>query len=167
MAREEYILDAQGKDLVTILPGSWRNFRGEGTQFNAAGKRNFNVRINDISLVEMLKSRGFNVREMKKMNDDDETSYFMQVKVQFNQYGPRIIQYVQGNPNGVELDEETVGMLDNVDILDCVIKIRPYDWEMATGNKGTTAYLTELAIQIPDNRFGERFQNPGAGNLPF
>ena len=162
MAREEFILDAQGKGLVTILPGSWRNFRGEGTQFNPAGKRNFNVRIDDITLVNTLKSRGFNVREMKKQNDDDETAYFMQIKVQFNDYGPKIIQYVEGNPNGVELDEDTVDALDHVDILDCIIKIRPYDWEMATGNRGTSAYLTELAIQIPDNRFGERFQRPEA-----
>lgn len=162
MAREEFILDAQGKGLVTILPGSWRNFSGVGTQFNPAGKRNFNVRIDDISLINSLKSRGFNVREMKKQNDDDETAYFMQIKVQFNDYGPKIIQYVEGNPNGVELDEDTVDALDHVDILDCVIKIRPYDWEMATGNRGTSAYLTELAIQIPDNRFGERFQRPEA-----
>lgn len=166
MAREEFILDAQGKGLVTILPGSWRNFRGEGTQFNPAGKRNFNVRIDDITLVNTLKSRGFNVREMKKQNEDDETSYYMQIKLQFNQYGPRVIQYVQGNPNGVELDEDTIETLDNADILDCVIKIRPYDWTMATGSQGTTAYLTELAVQIPDNRFGERFQVPG-DNMPF
>lgn len=166
MAREEFILDAQGKGLVTILPGSWRNFRGEGTQFNPAGKRNFNVRIDDISLVNTLKNRGFNVREMKKQNEDDETSYYMQIKLQFNQYGPRVIQYVQGNPNGVELDEDTIETLDNADILDCVIKIRPYDWTMATGSQGTTAYLTELAVQIPDNRFGERFQTPG-DNMPF
>lgn len=167
MAREEYILDAQGKGLVTILPGAWRNFRGEGSQFNAAGKRNFNVRIDDLKLVDILKNRGFNVREMKKNNEDDETAYFLKVNVAFNQYGPKIIQYVQGNPNGVEIDEDTVGILDTMDILDCVIKIRPYDWSMATGNKGTTAYLTELAIQIPDNRFAERFQQAGDDDLPF
>lgn len=161
MAREEFILDAQGKGLVTVLPGSWRNFRGEGTKYNAAGARKFNVRIDDISLVNTLKARGFNVHEMKKLNEDDETSYYLEIKIKFNSYGPKIIQYVQGNPNGVELDEDTVDELDHATILDCVIKIRPYDWTMATGATGTTAYLTELAVQIPDNRFGERFKNPG------
>ena len=81
-------------------------------------------------------------------------------------------QYVEGSGTPVTLDQDDIGMLDDADIMDCVIKIRPYDWTMANGTQGVAAYLTELAVQIPQNRFNkktERFQNPidGSDDLPF
>lgn len=161
MAREEYILDAEGKDLVRILPGGWRNFKGQATQFNAAGNRSFNVAINDISLVQTLRERGFNVKEyVSKDNPDNEPLRYLQIKLKFNAYGPDVVQYVQGNSTGIKLDEDTIGELDDAEIVDCAIKIRPYDWTMKTGNKGTTAYLSELLVQVSPNRFAERFENP-------
>ena len=159
MAREEYILDANGEGAVRILPGSWRNFRGVKSQFNANGNIYFNVAINDKNLVEMLTNRGFNVKEYQNKNrPDEDPSYILKISVRFNEYGPKVTQYIQGNPNGISLDQDSIGALDEMDILDCAIKIRPYDWTSPNG-KGTAAYLTELAVLIPENRFAERFQD--------
>lgn len=164
MAREEYILDAQGKDLVRILPGGWRNFRGAKTQYNAQGNRNFTIEIRDMDLLKVLEDRGFRVKERPGQNEG-EVTYTLQIKFSYGidpstgkTRGPKITQYVVGNGTPTEIDEDTVDILDEVDIVDCVMKIRPYDWTMKDGATGTTAYLNELIVQIPDNRFGERFQ---------
>lgn len=172
MAREEYILDAQGKNLVRILPNTWRNFRGLDTQYSR-GKIFFNVAIEDPRLVKMLLDRGFNVKDyVNKNRPDEDPMHYLQIKVRFNDFGPMVQQYVEGSGTPVTLDQDDIGVLDNAEIMDCVIKIRPYDYTMPDGSKGVAAYLTELAVQIPQNKFTERterFQNPidGSDNLPF
>ena len=172
MAREEYLLDAMGKDLVRILPGSWRNFKGVGSQYNPAGRIFFNVAINDESLVETLKKRGFNVKDHLNKNDPDEApTHILKISVRFNDYGPKVTQYVEGNNHGTKLDEDTIGILDDMDITDCIIKIRPYDWTSPNG-KGTAAYLSDLSVQTPANRFDERFrgndvEDINSDNMPF
>lgn len=156
---ENYILDANGVNTVRILPGSWRNFRGAKSQFNNNGDMFFNVAIEDMDLVGGLKKRGFNVKEYRKHDDPDtEPTYILKIKVRFNDYGPKVTHYIQGNPNGTELDEDTIGILDETNIIDCVIKIAPYDWTSPNG-KGTVAYLRELSVQSEPNRFGERFRD--------
>lgn len=172
MAREEYILDAQGKNLVRILPKSWRNFRGLDTKYSR-GKIFFNVAIEDPQLLKTLLDRGFNVKDyVNKERPDEEPTHILKITIKFNDFGPKIQQYVEGSGTPVDLDQDDIGMLDDADIMDCVIKIRPYDWTMANGTQGVSAYLTELAVQIPQNRFTEmteRFQNPidGSDDLPF
>ena len=172
MAREEYILDAQGKNLVRILPDTWRNFSGADTQYSR-GKIFFNVAIEDPQLLNTLLDRGFNVKEyVNKKRPDEEPTHILKIVIKFNDFGPKIQQYVEGSGTPVILDQDDIGMLDKADIIDCVIKIRPYDWTTAKGDKGVAAYLTELAVQIPHNRFDEmteRFQNPDdrSDGLPF
>ena len=56
MAREEYILDAQGKNLVRILPKSWRNFRGLDTKYSR-GKIFFNVAIEATVVKDIIRQR--------------------------------------------------------------------------------------------------------------
>lgn len=172
MAREEYILDAQGKNLVRILPKSWRNFRGLDTKYSR-GKIFFNVAIEDPKLLKTLLDRGFNVKDHYNNEKPDEPpTHILKITIKFNDFGPMVQQYVEGSGTPVTLDQDDIGMLDDADIMDCVIKIRPYDWTMANGTQGVAAYLTELAVQIPQNRFNEkteRFQNPidGSDDLPF
>lgn len=171
MAKEEFILDAKGLNLVTIERNFEhdgrkiinRNFSGVQTKFNPAGSRYFTVDINDPELVNILVNRGFNVKEYNNPNKPDSTPiYSLKVKLKFNEngYGPLIEQYTNGQPEPVVIDESIIDSLDDAYITDCLISIRPYDWDSASGH-GTTAWLNAMKITIASNTFlegyGERF----------
>ena len=80
------------------------------------------------------------------------------VKEKFNARGPAV--YLQAGSAPVrELDEESVGILDRIDILSVNLDIRPYDWELKSGKTGRSAYLQSIHVIQSTNRFAERFSN--------
>ena len=82
---------------------------------------------------------------------------FLPVKVKFNERGPRVyLQNSLGGRNRVTLDEDTVGILDNVDITNVDLDIRPYDWDVQ-GKTGRTAYLQSICVTQEVDRFLDRY----------
>ena len=79
---------------------------------------------------------------------------FLPVKVKFNDRGPRVY-LITGNRKN-ELDEDSIGCLDDIDILTVGLDIRPYDWEV-NGKEGRTAYLQSIAVVQQLDRFAERY----------
>ena len=79
---------------------------------------------------------------------------FLPIKIKFNDRGPRV--YLKTGRNVNKLDEETVSILDNVDILSVDLDVRPYDWEV-NGKEGRTAYLQSMQVEQEIDRFAERF----------
>ena len=55
-----------------------------------------------------------------------------------------------------KLDEESISMLDDIDILSVDLDIRPYDWEVQ-GKTGRTAYLQSINVVQEIDRFAARF----------
>ena len=83
---------------------------------------------------------GWNVKIKPPRDEDDTPFMFIPVKVKFNNRGPNI--YVQSAGNVKRLTEETVGMLDEIDIQSVDMDLRPYDWEI-NDKTGRTAYLPQ------------------------
>ena len=54
------------------------------------------------------------------------------------------------------MNEDTVTQLDVVDITDCDLSIRPYEWEMS-GRTGITAYVDSMYVTIRENKFAEKY----------
>lgn len=132
----------------------YRNFAGEATPFNRAGDRNFSVIIDDQEVANALLEQGWNVK-IKAARDEGDTPFMhLPVKVKFNDRGPNV--YLVSGKNRVTLNEETVGMLDNVDILSVDLDIRPYDWSV-NGKAGRTAYLQTICVTQDIDRFAQRF----------
>lgn len=128
----------------------YRNFSGEGSKFNREGDRNFSLIIDDPAVADELVAQGWNVKIREPREEGDNPFIHLPVKVKFNERGPRIYLITGDRRN--ELDEESVGILDNVDIISVDLDIRPYDWEV-NGKTGRTAYLHSMRVIQEVDRF--------------
>ena len=132
----------------------WKNFSGERDKFNP-GKRGFSVVIDDAVMADELRQEGWNIKERPLMEgaDPSEQEWTLSVKLNMNRYTQ--VWLIIGNHKTL-LDENTVAQLDVVDIIDCDISIRPYEWEMS-GRTGITAYVDSMYVTIRENKFAEKY----------
>lgn len=135
-----------------------RNFRGEGSQFNREGDRNFSLVIETEEMANALTEAGWNVK-VKPPRVEGETPFmFLPVKVKFNDRGPAV--YLVSGAKVNQLHESTVHRLDEIDILGVNLDIRPFDWVMYEGTKnekaGRTAYLQNIEVFQEMDRFAAK-----------
>lgn len=143
----------------------FKNFRGLQTDFNDEGDRNFCVLISggifddgrDVyeldaeGMADALKAQenrfgiGWNVKVKVPKNPDSSPYHFLKVKVNFNDRGPRVYVRTSERARPRMLDEETVGMLDRIDILSTDLTIRPFDGEARMGAY-RSAYLQSIDV---------------------
>lgn len=140
----------------------FRNFAGLGSKFNREGDRSFAVIIPDQELCDELVKDGWNVRIKPPREDGEAPFMYLTVKVKFNNRGPAV--YLRsGNATPKRLNEETIGMLDEIDIASVDMDLRPYDWDV-NGKQGRTAYLEAIEVTQNIDRFAAKYQ---AEELPF
>lgn len=139
----------------------YRNFRGEASKFNRERDRNFAVIIPDEDMKDALVSEGWNVKIKPPREDGDDPFMYLPVKVKFNDRGPNV--YLKSGKALNKLDEESIGLLDDVDILSVDLDIRPYDWEV-NGKEGRTAYLQSINVVQNLDRFAARYAEEESPN---
>lgn len=138
----------------------FRNFRGEGGKFNKEGDRNFAVIIPNQEMADTLIEDtnqygvGWNVKIKAPREEGDEPFMYLPVKVKFNERGPAV--YLQSGKNRVKLDEESVSMLDEIDIANVDMDIRPYD-DVINDKPFRSAYLQSILVRQEIDRFAARF----------
>ena len=145
----------------------FKNFEGRGDKFNREGDRNFSLLIEDENTANALIKEGWNVKIKPGREEGDDPFMRLPVKVKFTDYGPNVY-LVTGNRRN-ELDEESIGCLDNIEIESVDMDIRPYDWEV-NGRTGRTAYLQSMEVVQRIERFAARYAENGAdgeSKLPF
>ena len=149
----------------------FRNFSGREDKFNREGARNFAVVIPTEEMANDLKIDGWNVKIKPPRDEDDTPFMFLTVKVKFNDRGPKV--YLRSGDNVNELDEETVGILDNIDIASVDMDIRPYD-SVVRGEEYRTAYLQSICVTQEVDRFAARYSKSAVeetededNDLPF
>lgn len=148
------IKDERGTDIIQVDDGKiiWSNFAGRETQFNDKGKRNFNWKIEGGSdLTDRLVADGWNVKIKPPREEGEEPFVHLAVKVNFDGWNPPNIYLVSGN-NTRKLDPETVGILDDIDIIKADFDIRAYDYDTPRGS-GRAAYLHAARIVQRVDRF--------------
>ena len=139
----------------------FRNFTGQGSKYNREGDRNFAVLIPDEDIANKLIEDGWSVK-IKPPREDGESSFmYLPVKIKFNHRGPGI--YLVSGDKVTRLNEDTIDMLDEVDIKSVDVDLRPYDWEV-NGKRGRSAYLQALNVIQNIDRFAARYQKD---ELPF
>ena len=145
----------------------FKNFEGRGDKFNREGDRNFSLLIEDENTANALIKEGWNVKIKPGREEGDDPFMRLPVKVKFTDYGPEVY-LVTGNRRN-ELDEESIGCLDNIEIESVDMDVRPYDWEV-NGRTGRTAYLQSMEVVQRIDRFAARYSENGADSeskLPF
>lgn len=135
------------------------NFSGRGGMYNREGDRNFLVVIDDVDTATALAQDGWNVKIKEPREEGDEPFCFMTVKVHFNKERPNLNPtiYLRSGKNMRELNEETVGMLDDIMIESADLDIRPYSWEV-NGKSGVSAYLVSISVTQKLNRHMLRYE---------
>ena len=128
----------------------YRNFAGRGDKYNREGDRNFAVVIPDEDMANDLTKLGWNIKIKPPRENGDTPFMFLPVKVKFNDRGPNV--YLKTGNVQNRLDEESVGLLDNIDIIGVDLDIRPFDWDV-NGKMGRTAYLQSIRVIQDVDRF--------------
>jgi hypothetical protein len=139
----------------------YRNFAGIGSKYNREGDRNFAVIIPNQEIADELIADGWAVKIKPPRDEDDSPFMYLPVKIKFNSRGPAA--YVKSGNSVQRLNEETIGMLDEIDIQSVDMDLRPYDWEV-NGKTGRSAYLQAINVIQNIDRFGAQYQ---AQELPF
>ena len=132
----------------------FRNFSGRASKFNSKGDRNFCVVIDNADVGRQMADDGWNIKIRPPREDGEEPFMYLPVKIKYGEYPPTV--YLSSGPNRTKLTEETVNVVDDIDILGVDLDIRPYDWDV-NGNTGRTAYLQSMWITQKVDRFAQRY----------
>ena len=148
------------KDILEIEDARiiYRNFEGVASKFNREGDRNFAVTVPNDEIKDILVEAGWNVKIKPPRDEDDTPFMFIPVKVKFNNRGPAA--YLRSGETVTRLNEETIGILDEIDIQSVSMDLRPYDWDV-NGKTGRTAYLQAINVIQNIDRFGDMYAQEG------
>lgn len=125
-----------------------RNFKGEEhLPYNPKGRRNFCLSL-DPDLAQEMIDEGWNVKY-----DRDDIPY-IPVAVSFDKYPPKI--YKVTSHGKTLLDEFTVGDLDDDEIVNIDLILRPYCWNV-NGSNGVKAYVKNMYVTIQENALYDKY----------
>jgi hypothetical protein len=133
----------------------FRNFAGKESKFNARGKRNFCL-VLDNDVAEDLKEIGWNIKYLSPRDPDDQPQAYLQVAVAFDNFPPKI--WLISGGKKTELNEDTIAVLDYAEIENVDVIVRPYVWEV-NGKGGVKAYVKNMYVTIVENEFEKKYRN--------
>lgn len=125
-----------------------RNFKGEEhLPYNPKGRRNFCLTL-PADLAQEMIDEGWNVKY-----DRDDIPY-IPVAVSYDKYPPKI--YKITSRGKTLLHEDMVGDLDEDEIVNIDLIIRPYCWDV-NGNSGVKAYVKDMFVTIEENALYDKY----------
>lgn len=133
----------------------FRNFKGAEGMYNREGDRNFAVLLDD-DVAEDLNKDGWNVKWLKARDEEDNDQAYLSVSVNFKGRPPRVVMI--SSRGRTDLDEESVEILDWVDIANVDLIINPYSWAV-NGKTGVKAYLKSLFVTIDEDELELKYSD--------
>lgn len=150
----------------------FRNFGGDKDQYDRDGKRTFALKFVDHEEAQAIMDLGWNLRIRQPKNEEQDPYYYLKVGIRFDFFPPNV--YIVTKNNKTRLTEDTIGLLDEAEIVKADVVIRPYNWVMNEGTKnekrGCKAYLKAAYITIEQDAFADDYDDiplTGDGHLPF
>lgn len=132
----------------------FQNFAGSKKQFNPEGARNFCVVIPD-ELAPQLMNDGWNIKELKPMEEGLPPTPYLKVNVGFGPYPPTLFMVTNQK---TLLDETTVGLLDASYIVNADVIISASFYEV-NGRSGYTAYVQKGYFEIEQDELDLKYQD--------
>lgn len=125
-----------------------RNFKGEERlPYNPKGSRNFCLSLPE-DLAQQMIDEGWNVKY-----DRDDIPY-IPVKVSYGKYPPKI--YRVTSHGKTRLDEDMVGDLDDDEIENIDLIVRPYCYNV-NGKSGVKAYVKDMYVTVAENALIDKY----------
>jgi len=132
----------------------FRNFSGAEGKFNPAGRRNFCVFIDDVDLAGRLEDDGWNMKYLKPREEEDAPQAYLQISVAYTNVPPKMVLVTSRGKT--ILEEDTVSMLDWVEIKNVDLIINPYNWDV-NGKTGVKAYAKSMYVTIMEDVFEQKY----------
>jgi hypothetical protein len=136
----------------------FRNFTGKEGQYNRAGDRNFSV-ILDRDVAAAMRRDGWNIKELRPREEEDEPQPYIQVAVNFKGPRPPLVTLITSRGK-TELREEQVDILDWAEIQNVDLILTPYEWNV-NGRGGIKAYLKSIYVTIVEDPLEQKY-----GDMP-
>ena len=155
MKQKKIVEDILKMDDVRIV---FRNFSGRGGTYNREVDRNFAVVIEDPDVAAALAEDGWNVKIKEPQEEGDTPFCFLTVKVKFHDENPGLNPkiYLRTGRNMNLLHEDTVNILDDIEIENVDLDIRPYNYNV-NGKTGVSAYLLSTCVTQKVDRFMAKY----------
>jgi hypothetical protein len=139
----------------------YRNFSGAGSDYNAEGKRNFNVVFRDPDTVKQLTKLGFRIKPKK----NEDNAWTLKIHVNFSSKFPPDVYYILGNKT-VTIDEENAYLLDKKIPLSVDLRFNGYKSKKSRDNF-VDAYLDVLYFQAQKDYLAEKYSNLEEEDAPW
>ena len=130
----------------------FRNFQGAEQKYNRAGDRNFCLVIPTEDMAKMLANDGWKIKCWS--TEDGDNVYYLPVSVGYKFKDPVVMMITRHNKE--RLTEDTIGLLDDADIIRADVAVRPYAWEV-NGQSGIKAYLKTLYVTVEEDEFADEY----------
>lgn len=131
----------------------FRNFEGRKEMYNEKGDRGFCVLLDD-EPARVLQEDGWKIKFLKPRDEGDSPKPYLPVAVKYGFKDPRVI--ILTKRGRTTLDEDTIGLVDSMDIDRVDLTIRPYHWEVR-GEKGIKAYLKVTYIKLREDYLDDKY----------
>ena len=148
-------LMVEGAGQMDILPGQFRNFRGEKRKYNDEGKRNFNLALNlDTDALDELAATGLKIKELPPRDEEygDQPLRFVKVNVAYGGQQPPNLYLVNGKKMK-ELNQNELALLDGARFTNVDLVIRTYHRDEET----TTLYLQKGYFTIEQDPISAKY----------
>lgn len=133
----------------------FRNFAGTASTFNAAGDRNFSVKL-DNDIAQQMLADGWNVKYLNPREEDDEPQAYIQVKIGYAAKPPRVVMITARSNRRTELSEEMIETLDYADFVNVDLIARAYHWDV-NGKQGIKAYLQTMFVTVDEDELEQKY----------
>lgn len=150
---EEIMVEGAGQ--MEIMPGPFRNFRGEKRKFNDEGKRNFNLRLDiPVEALDDLANMGLKIKEIAPYDDEygDQPTRFAKVNVAYGGQRPPQLFLVSGKKLK-ELSQNELALLDTARFTNVDLVIRTYHKD----ENSTTLYLQKGYFTIEQDPISAKY----------
>lgn len=143
-----------------VLGGTFKNFSGTKTKYNAEGNRNFCVRIDDPELATTLSEDGWNIKIRPARDEDEDALYYVKCNLRDNSKVPPDVYSVQergGRLVRTKVEPENWGIFDTLYIESIDVELTPWKSKDADPDDPYGAYVKTLFVHVPNNDFANMY----------